>query len=91
MQQTYTGPCRPWGEQCLITGNPVTQNITAEYIDQLNSHKRLKQIVIWVMPDIEQFEEEIEQPPLHLEVGETMTATTTATTNIINSHYGKTN
>jgi len=48
----------PWGDRCFITGEPVTQNVVAEYLDQLNSHKRLKQIVVWVMPEVEQFEEE---------------------------------
>ncbi len=53
----------PWGDRCLITGEPVTQNVVAKYLDQLNSHKRLKQIVVWVMPDIEQYEEEEDDNP----------------------------
>jgi len=48
----------PWSSICLNTGEPVTQNITAEYIDALTSHKRLKQIVVWVMPDIKQQHQE---------------------------------
>ncbi len=59
----------PWGDRCLITGEPATQNVVAEYIDQFNSHKRLKQIVVWVMPDTEQFEEDEDDPPPHQGVG----------------------
>ena len=84
----------PWGDRCLITGEPVTQNVVAEYLDQLNSQKRLKQIVVWVMPEVEQFEEEEDDDNPPLGVDETIVVTVvmpiiTHTTNITNSHYGK--
>jgi len=41
----------PWGDRCLITDKPATQNIIAEYIEQFESHKKLKQIVVRLMQD----------------------------------------
>jgi len=81
----------PWGQTCSILGEPVTQNVVAKYIDQFNSHKRLKQIVVWVMPEVEQSKTTFLH--LHQGVGETTATTvlTTPTTNIINSHCGKRN
>jgi len=43
----------PWAEVCTVTDEPATQNVTAEFIEYCNNHKRLKQIVTWVMPDVE--------------------------------------
>jgi len=40
--------------------------VVAKYIDQLNNHKRLKQIVAWVIPDKKQFykiKDDIPSPP----------------------------
>jgi hypothetical protein len=56
----------PWEQTCSVLGEPVPQKVVAEYIDQLNNHKRLKQIVAWVIPDKKQFykiKDDIPSPP----------------------------
>jgi len=57
----------PWADVCATTDEPATQNVTAEYIEYCNSHKRLKQIVTWIMPDVEtndgRDDEEDDYPP----------------------------
>jgi len=35
----------PWAVVCTVTDEPATQNVTAEFIEYCNNHKRLKQIV----------------------------------------------
>ncbi len=43
----------PWADVCVTTDEPATQNVTAEFIEYCNSNKRLKQIVTWVMTDVD--------------------------------------
>jgi len=57
----------PWEQTCSILGEPVTQKVVAEYIDQLNNHERLKQIVVWMMPDTQQFCKDKDDIPPHLQ------------------------
>ena len=56
----------PWEQTCSVLGEPVPQKVVVEYIDQLNNHNRLKQIVAWVIPDKKQFfkiKDDIPSPP----------------------------
>ena len=43
----------PWADVCTVTDELATQNVTAEFIKYCNNHKRIKQIVTWVMPDVD--------------------------------------
>ncbi len=65
----------PWAEVCTVTIEPATQNVTAEFIEYCNNHKRLKQIVTWVMPDVETTyggdDEEDDPPPRRSRHGNT--------------------
>ena len=74
----------------MITDKAATQNVTAEFIEHCNNHKRLKQIVTWVMPDVETndgVDDEEGDPPQ----GETgVVIIIQATTNTTNFPYGKT-
>ena len=42
----------PWNKKCSRSGEMVNQNISGEYIEQLNNNTHLKQIVTWVIPDV---------------------------------------
>ena len=81
----------PWADVCETTDDPATQNVTAKFIEYCNSHKRLKQIVTWVMPDVDTNdgrEDEEDDPPHRDEIDVVIIATSTAT-NTTNFHCGR--
>ena len=41
----------PWEERCFFPGEPITQNLTGEYIDLFNNNKRIKQMATWMIEE----------------------------------------
>jgi hypothetical protein len=57
----------PWDDNCRV--QQITQSFKGEYIDQLENHKRMKQIAERMMPEEEEEEEDERMIPRNPRLG----------------------